>query len=177
VPIPDLVRDGDTRIVIHPGVPLLGFIPSDGPPPDVLADYTAFVDRVVVARIESRVAHLTADSFGIETTVGARVIDQLKPDRPRQPFVQFVQQGGIIEVQGVPIEWKAAWAGRLDVGEQYLLFVGGQAVSAGVTWSYRITPRGALESMFPGFPESPDTPHGMSLDRAKQIIRESSRRP
>ena len=88
----------------------------------------------------------------------------------------FQQAGGEIELEGVSIEGRAEWETDFKVGESYLLFIhGDDRPGAWVNWSYRITPKQTLESLFIGFLEEDeaDTGHGLPVSRARLYLKQA----
>ena len=174
VPISTLLRPGDTRVVIDYGSPpLRGFIPSFIPVGELLAGNALHADVVAVVRIEERRPRLTPDGTWIVTRVGGRIVEAFKPTTLRKgDLLQFEQEGGALNLEGVSIECQAEWETDFSVGQEYLLFVSGSEASAIVKWSYRITPRRTLESQFRGFLEEDeaDTGHGLPLSKARTYL-------
>jgi hypothetical protein len=175
VPISTLLRPGDTRVVIDYGSPpLRAFIPSFIPVGELLAGNALDADVVAVVRIEVRSPRLTPDGTWIVTRVGARIVEAFKPHTLRKgDLLEFEQDGGALNLDGIEIECEAEWETDFSVGQEYLLFVSGSEATATVKWSYRITPRRTLESQFPGFlqEDETDTGDGLPLSDARRYLR------
>ena len=175
-PIPDLLQPGDVSVTLAPGFvePLVAWIDSSMPAADLLRAHLQDADWVVVGRAAERRAHLTADQTWIVTSTRIDVAEQLKP-RPGRiaPVIEVDEWGGSLSVNGVSVTAVAWEQQRLSIGDTYLLFVIKTREGARVDWSYRINHDRRLESTFPAFisGEAFDTAHGLSLERARAILR------
>lgn len=175
VPIRQLLRPGDGQLVIESGPPpLRAYIPSSIPAEQLLSGNAELAHTVAIARIESRSSRLTPDGRWIVTHVRGRVVEPLKPRTLLQnDYIEFRQDGGSLEIDGVLVRCEAPWETDFEVGREYLLFITGQEPVGLVQWSYRISSGGTLESLFPGYLEDGevDTGHGLQLRQALQYLR------
>jgi hypothetical protein len=175
VPIRALPQPGDQRIIIDSGPPpLRAFIPSYIPAAELLSGNAEIAHTVAVVRIESRQPRLTSDGRWIVTQVRAHVVESYKPRTLKEShYIEFQQDGGSLEIDGVLIQCEAGWETDYAIGKQYLLFIAGSAPGV-VQWSYRISEGRTLESLFPGFIEDGevDTGHGLALSKARRYLRQ-----
>ena len=175
VSIKNRLKSADRYVVIERNGPLLlGDVPRNAPPQEVLEAYTLHAAAVLLVRLTSRKYVLTPRADWIVTRFQGVIEDQLKPSPFTLQIEDFVLQtdGGIVNIGRARVEASVFWEPEFHLDRKYLTFPTERRWPANSSRTYELGSDGKLKNIEPNFnPDSDtDTLHGFSFATAKQII-------